>query len=63
MSRLLSSSIDTLPGIGPARRKRLITAFGSLDAIKTASRSEIARVGRMSPLLADTLIEFLNKEK
>jgi excinuclease ABC subunit C len=61
MSRMLSSSIDTLPGIGPARRKRLMAAFGSLDAMKVASRSELARVGRMSPLLADKLLEFLNR--
>jgi excinuclease ABC subunit C len=60
MSRMLTSSIDTIPGIGPARRKRLMAAFGSLDAMKAASRSELAQVGRMSPLLADKLIEFLN---
>jgi excinuclease ABC subunit C len=63
MTRMLTSSIDTLSGIGPARRKRLMTAFGSLEGMKAASRTELARVGRMSPLLADKLIEFLNKEK
>jgi len=63
MSRMLSSSIDTIPGIGPARRKRLMTVYGSLDAMRDAPRSELARTGRMSPLLADKLVEFLKRDK
>jgi excinuclease ABC subunit C len=55
----LSSTLDELPGIGTARRKRLLAKFGSLEAISQASREDIAKAGRMSPLLADKLITHL----
>jgi excinuclease ABC subunit C len=49
------SALDTLPGVGPVRKKRLLTAFGSVGAIKRASVDEIAAVKGMTPALAATL--------
>jgi excinuclease ABC subunit C len=49
------SALDTLPGVGAVRKKRLLTAFGSVSAIKRASVDEIAAVKGMSPALAATL--------
>jgi excinuclease ABC subunit C len=46
------SALDTLPGVGPVRKKRLLTAFGSLAALKRASIDEIAAVKGMTPALA-----------
>ncbi len=46
------SALDALPGIGPTRKKRLLTAFGSLAAIKRAGIDEIAAVKGMTPALA-----------
>ncbi len=46
------SALDALAGIGPTRRKRLLTAFGSVSAIKKASLDEIAAVKGMTPALA-----------
>ncbi len=46
------SAIDTLAGVGPVRKKRLLTAFGSLAAMKRASVDEIAAVKGMTPALA-----------
>jgi excinuclease ABC subunit C len=46
------SALDALAGVGPVRRKRLLTAFGSVSAIKKASIDEIAAVKGMTPSLA-----------
>jgi excinuclease ABC subunit C len=49
---MTKSVLDTLNGVGPVRRKRLLTVFGSVNAIKRASVDEIAAVKGMSPALA-----------
>lgn len=46
------SALDALAGVGPVRKKRLLTAFGSLAAIKRAAVDEIAAVKGMTPALA-----------
>jgi len=46
------SALDALDGVGPVRRKRLLTAFGSVAAIRRASVDEIAAVKGMTPALA-----------
>jgi excinuclease ABC subunit C len=58
-NRMVGSTLDTIPGIGPARRKRLFAHFGSRDGIEKASVTEIAKIGRMSPLLAEKLLKNL----
>jgi excinuclease ABC subunit C len=49
---MTKSVLDTLDGVGPVRKKRLLTAFGSVRAIKNASVDEIAAVKGMTPGLA-----------
>ena len=44
----LHSVLEELPGIGPRRRKALLEAFGSLDAIARASEDELAAVPGMN---------------
>jgi excinuclease ABC subunit C len=46
------SALDALAGVGPIRKKRLLTTFGSLAAIRRASVDEIAAVKGMTPSLA-----------
>jgi excinuclease ABC subunit C len=46
------STLDALAGVGPVRRKRLLTEFGSVAAIKRASVDEIAAVKGMTATLA-----------
>jgi excinuclease ABC subunit C len=46
------SALDALGGVGPVRKKRLLTAFGSLGALRRASVDEIAAVKGMTPTLA-----------
>jgi len=38
------SELDRVPGIGPARKKQLLRAFGSVDRILRASEEELAAV-------------------
>ncbi len=52
---MTASQLDALTGVGPVRRKRLLTAFGSIAALKRASVDEIAAVKGMSPALASSV--------
>jgi excinuclease ABC subunit C len=40
----VASQLDSIPGVGPARRTALLKAFGSLDAIRAASVEQLAAV-------------------
>jgi excinuclease ABC subunit C len=42
--RQTASELEEIPGIGPATRKKLIQAFGSLRAVKLASREQLIAV-------------------
>jgi excinuclease ABC subunit C len=43
-TRDLRSELDAIPGIGPRRRKALLTTFGSLAGVRRAAREDLARV-------------------
>ncbi len=43
-ARVRHSVLDTVPGIGPITRKKLIRSFGSVAGVKQASQREIAQV-------------------
>nr|MBP6716691.1 excinuclease ABC subunit C [Acidobacteriota bacterium] len=38
------SALDDVAGIGPRRRKQLLTTFGSLAGVRRASREELAAI-------------------
>ena len=40
----LASQLDTIPGIGPTRRKALLKHFGSIDKIRGASIEELTTI-------------------
>lgn len=42
--RQTASAFDEIPGIGPATRKKLVKAFGSLRGVKEASELEVAAI-------------------
>jgi excinuclease ABC subunit C len=55
------SALDALSGVGPVRRKRLLTVFGSVAAIKRAAVDEIAAVKGMTAALAAEVKQALNQ--
>jgi excinuclease ABC subunit C len=42
--RDMRSELDVIPGIGPRRRRLLLTAFGSLSGVRRATREELMKV-------------------
>ena len=40
----LHSALDDIPGVGPATRHKLMTAFGTVDAIKAAGEGALLKV-------------------
>ena len=45
------SALDGIPGLGPAKQKRLLTTFGSVKAIRAASADELLAVPGVGPAL------------
>jgi excinuclease ABC subunit C len=55
----LASRLESIPGVGPARRKALLKAFGSLDAIRAASVAEIDAVPKIPHSVAQAVKDLL----
>jgi excinuclease ABC subunit C len=56
----LASQLDTIPGIGPARRKALLKQFGSMDKIRHASIEELVAVSGMNSAAAESVKAHLD---
>jgi len=54
-----ASVLDTVPGIGPKRKRSLIKHFGSVKAIREAPLDEISSTKGMSRSLAKKIKEYL----
>ncbi|HET7584621.1 MAG TPA: excinuclease ABC subunit UvrC [Gemmatimonadaceae bacterium] len=57
--RTVTSELLRVPGIGPTRRRALLRAFGSVDAIRHADPQDIARLPGFSPQSARRLLDAL----
>ncbi|ERP92790.1 excinuclease ABC subunit C [Alcanivorax sp. P2S70] len=55
------SSLDEIPGIGPKRRKALLTHFGGLKQLRNASATELARVPGVNTQLAQQIYDWLHE--
>jgi len=51
----IASQLDSVPGIGPARRRALLRKFGSLDGIRAASLEELLQVPGMTRAAAEAV--------
>jgi excinuclease ABC subunit C len=51
----LASQLDSIPGIGPTRRKALLKHFGSVDKIREASIEEMLKVKGMNETAAQSV--------
>lgn len=55
----VKSALDSVPGIGPKRRRLLIHKFGSVAGVKVATLEELAGVQGMTMRLAQKIKEYL----
>ena len=55
----VASQLDSIPGVGPARRKMLLKAFGSLEAIREATVDQLAAVPGIPRNVAQAIKEHL----
>ncbi|MDD2214097.1 MAG: excinuclease ABC subunit UvrC [Oscillospiraceae bacterium] len=62
--RQLKYSLESIPGIGPARRKTLLAAFGSIKAVSQATPAQLREQtkGRLSPVAAEAVYRHFHPE-
>ncbi|CAN7372635.1 excinuclease ABC subunit UvrC [Arthrobacter sp. LjRoot14] len=54
------SALDSVPGLGEAKRKALLAQFGSVRSIRTASAAELATAKGIGPSLADAIVSHFS---
>ncbi len=59
---MTTSLLDEVPGLGPARQKALLRAFGSVKRLRTASVEEVASVQGIGPALAAAVVGALSTQ-
>ena len=57
--RTVTSILDSVPGIGPKRKKMLLTTFGSVRGVRRASAKDIADTLHVSLKKAEEIKEFI----
>jgi excinuclease ABC subunit C len=55
---LVTSTLDDVPGIGPARKKALLMHFGTARAVKNASLEDLQKAPGVSEVVARTVFDF-----
>ncbi|MEL7975095.1 excinuclease ABC subunit UvrC [Isoptericola sp. F-RaC21] len=56
---MTASALDDVPGLGPTRRKALLSTFGSVKRLRAASVDEIAQVRGMGRRTAEAVVAAL----
>ena len=57
--RLSASVLDSIPGVGPVLKRRLLAAFGSIEGLKKAGAGDLKAVQGVSGELAGRIKDFL----
>ncbi|MFT4541904.1 MAG: excinuclease ABC subunit C [Planctomycetota bacterium] len=58
----IKSRLDSIPGVGDARRKALLRKFGSVAGVQRASVEELEGIQGVSPALARTILDHLESK-
>jgi len=58
-TRMTTSALDDIPGLGPARRKALLARFGSVARLRRATPEQVAEVPGIGPALAERVLAAL----
>jgi excinuclease ABC subunit C len=53
--RMTKSVLDDIPGLGPGRRKRLVTEFGGVNAVKAASIDDLRALSWLPDKVAEAV--------
>jgi excinuclease ABC subunit C len=61
-ARMTASDLDSVPGVGEARRKALLRQFGSVKRLSAATLQEIAEVPGIGPRIAQVILDALNSQ-
>ena len=56
----LGSKLEDIPGVGPARRRALLSAFGGLDGVRDAAIEDLCRVEGVNRKLAEQIYSALH---
>jgi len=57
---LVTSSLDDVPGIGPARKKALLMHFGTARAVKNASLRDLQKAPGVSSAMAQSIYDYFH---
>jgi len=57
----IGSKLEHIPGVGPARRRNLLAAFGGLDGVRAATIEDLCRVDGISRTLAEQIHAELSR--
>ena len=55
-----TSTLESIPGVGPKKRQSLLKFTGGLQGLKKASRSELEKVPGISAELAEIIYDHLH---
>jgi excinuclease ABC subunit C len=58
--RYRESILETIPGLGPARRRRLLTHFGGLQGVLRAGVGDLEQVSGVGGAMARAIYEHLH---
>ncbi len=61
-ARTITSELLKIPGVGPAKRRALLTAFGSVQGVREASIAQIAAVPGFGEASAERLLRALRAD-
>jgi excinuclease ABC subunit C len=60
--RIVRSSLDEIPGVGPSRRKALMRHFGSINKLREATLDEIRQVDGVPESVAGAVYSFYHDQ-
>ncbi|TLS66776.1 excinuclease ABC subunit UvrC [Mariprofundus erugo] len=58
---MFQSALDSIDGIGPAKRMALLTHFGGIEGVKKASRQQLEQIPGISATLAEKIFTSLHR--